>query len=257
MKKLFSVCVVLFFSLLLVNCGSGDLTSGKAKDIIDGEIDALVNKVKEAQKADLDEETLNESEKKVEEIKAKIKVEGVRKEGDSFIAKINIPGGKMGEAMELKFNKYDSGWKIDELKIPGGKWMDKAKVVQSMEDNLKRALFVGKLKATMGDMKSIGTCIESYITDNYLAPQVENLEQLKDHVVPFHIKVLPLKDAWGNNFFYKRGDVGTDKQDYYWIGSGGSDGKFDGFDQSGNYDYSKGKDIIFHNGTFTYGPKTH
>ncbi len=258
MKKLFSICLVIFFSLIVVNCGSSDLTSEKAKDLINSEIDVIVNRVKEANKDQLDEETLKESVKKVAELKEKIKVEGVRKDGDSFIAKINVANGKTSDVVELKFNKYDSGWKIDELKIPSGNWVSKEEVLGTLEHNRKRVLFReffrDKIGATMGDMKSIGMAIESYITDNYFAPQVADLREMQQLLIPFHTKVLAQKDAWGNNFHYKHGDTGTDKQDFYWIGSGGSDGKFEGFDQTGTYEYEKGKDIIFHNGNFTYSP---
>ncbi|MCK5220504.1 MAG: prepilin-type N-terminal cleavage/methylation domain-containing protein, partial [Candidatus Aminicenantes bacterium] len=36
--------------------------------------------------------------------------------------------------------------------------------------NLLTAVQKSKQKATMGDMKAIGTAVESYVTDNYLAP---------------------------------------------------------------------------------------
>jgi len=114
----------------------------------------------------------------------------------------------------------------------------------------------GKLKATMGDMKSIGSAIESYITDWSIAPQVQSIEDLSaaSWFVPFYIKVLPTEDGWGNKFLYLHGQVDTDHSDLYAVASSGSDGRFEGFDQSGKYFDWNDKDIIYSNGEFTYGP---
>lgn len=69
---------------------------------------------------------------------------------------------------------------------------------------------------------------------------------------------LILKDAWGGDFYFKSDGVN------WWIGSGGSDGQFAGFDQEGDYkhlgeegeDISAGKDIIFSGEKgFIYGPE--
>lgn len=123
--------------------------------------------------------------------------------------------------------------------------------------NLLTALQKGKQKATMGDMKSISLAIESYITDNYYAPQGRTMEDLTKKLQPFYIRRLPLKDGWGNNFKYFHG-TGTQKKVYF-IGSGGRDGIFKGWDQNGYYivrnikDFNK--DIIVANGVFKYGPK--
>ena len=119
----------------------------------------------------------------------------------------------------------------------------------------------GKFKATMGDMKSLGSAIESYITDWAFAPQVESIEELNaSWFVPFYIKVLPTEDAWGNSFLYKHGipveGSGDDyKGDIYAIASAGSDGRFEGFDQEGEYVDWENEDIIYSNGIFTYIPK--
>ena len=123
--------------------------------------------------------------------------------------------------------------------------------------NILSALPKGKQKATMGDMKTIGIAIESYITDNYKAPEAKTLAELNPILSPFYIKVLPLKDAWGNDFHYYHGT--GDKKDEYAIGSGGKDGVFNGWEQTGFYLVTTVKgfdnDIIFTNGQFVYGPK--
>jgi general secretion pathway protein G len=71
--------------------------------------------------------------------------------------------------------------------------------------NLLVALQKGKQKSTMGDMKSIGNAVESYLTDWSIVPQgltgpVRNLETA--WFTPFYIKILPTTDAWGTAFQY-------------------------------------------------------
>jgi hypothetical protein len=123
--------------------------------------------------------------------------------------------------------------------------------------NLLTAMQKGKQKATMGDMKSAAMAIESYLTDHYKAPAAKTFAELIPILTPLYIKVLPLKDAWGNDFHYYHGTGG--KKDQYAIGSGGRDGVFNGWDQSGFYlvttmhDFDN--DIIFVNGKFVYGPQ--
>jgi len=116
--------------------------------------------------------------------------------------------------------------------------------------NLLTALQKGKQKATIGDMKSIGTAIESYLTDLYIAPQTG---PLTTHLSPFYIKIFPQRDGWGRNWGYQAED------DIYSLGSGGKDGSFSGWSQVGEYivtDFGMfDNDIIFSNGQYTYGPK--
>jgi general secretion pathway protein G len=124
-------------------------------------------------------------------------------------------------------------------------------------ENLSVALQKGKQKATMGDMKSIGMAIESYITDNYFAPEGNSLAEIKDKLEPFYIKTLPLKDGWGNDFLYKHGT--GDQKDTYAVASPGKDGVFNGWEQTGYYIVTTmegfGNDFIFANGMFTYSPR--
>lgn len=125
--------------------------------------------------------------------------------------------------------------------------------------NFLTAMQKGKEKATMGDLKSIGIAIESYMTDNYEAPTGNTIIDIQPKLVPFYIKMLPLKDAWGNDFLYKHG-TGKNK-DIYFIASPGKDGIFNGWDQTGFYTISSpndyNNDIIYSNGVFVYGPEIH
>lgn len=121
--------------------------------------------------------------------------------------------------------------------------------------NLTTAAQKGKQKATMGDMKSISVAIESYVTDNYEIPPGESLAEMQEKLSPFYIKTLPLKDAWGFDFHIKRGA----NKDAYFIGSGGKDGVFNGWNQTGFYYVTQtsgfNNDIILADGMFVYGPK--
>ena len=116
--------------------------------------------------------------------------------------------------------------------------------------NLLTALQKGKQKATMGDIKSIGTAIESYITDVYIAPQTTALSGILE---PFYIKIMPSVDGWGTGWEY------TFDRDIYSLGSCGRDKNFDGWGQNGTYLVTTfaafSCDIIFANGQYTYYPK--
>lgn len=94
---------------------------------------------------------------------------------------------------------------------------------------------------TMTDMKSFGGAIESYLTDNYNAPEGTSMDDMKKLLMPFYIKELPTTDHWGNAYHYKHG-TGEGKEDY-WLASAGPDGKFEDFQKTGD-------DIIYHNGQF-------
>jgi type II secretion system protein G len=129
--------------------------------------------------------------------------------------------------------------------------------------NLLTALQKGKQKATMGDMKSIGTAVESYITDNYMSPGaggVTDVNGLKIYLIPFHTKVIPSKDSWGGDFQFQAGNLGTNRQDYYSIISYGRRSQPGVIDiNNNNYPVSSmdhfENDICFSSGNFTYGPK--
>jgi len=114
--------------------------------------------------------------------------------------------------------------------------------------------FAGRLKTTMKAMYTIGLALKNYIEDYSKAPQVDSIKKLSILLQPFYIKTLPLADAWENEFLYK---VAPGNPAKYWIGSRGSDGKFQGFDQTGTWEFKtgeKGQDIVLSNGNFTYKP---
>jgi hypothetical protein len=114
--------------------------------------------------------------------------------------------------------------------------------------------FEGRLKATMSDMHTIGRALKYYTEDYNQAPKANSIKEVSTIVQPFYIKTLPLADAWENEILYK---VDPKDPKRYWIGSPGSDGKFQGFDQKGTWKSKtgeKGQDIVLANGDFTYMP---
>lgn len=128
--------------------------------------------------------------------------------------------------------------------------------------NLLTALQKGKQKATMGDMKSIGNAIESYMTDLYMAPGaggITVISGLNNFLAPFHIKILPVRDGWGGEFQYVSGALGPN-QDLYSIQSWGRDNAGDPVNIN-NSPYvvttmnGFENDIVYSNGNFTYAPK--
>ena len=120
--------------------------------------------------------------------------------------------------------------------------------------NLLVAIQKSKQKATIGDLKTIGNAIGAYATDNYIAPS--DLSFGPDSVRVLYIRNFPTTDSWGNEWSYTRN---TNDMNIYSVASGGKDGTFNGWNQSGAYIMSSyfdfNYDIIFSVGIFTYGPK--
>ena len=103
---------------------------------------------------------------------------------------------------------------------------------------------VGKGRASFQPMYS-------FVRDYEYAPEVGSLEELRyyKNFVPLYMASLTTRDAWGNPLHYKA------EGSRFWIGSGGSDGQFAGFDQEGAYTDWQGKDIILSGDTLVYGPR--
>jgi general secretion pathway protein G len=129
--------------------------------------------------------------------------------------------------------------------------------------NLLVAVQKGKQKATMADLKSIGTGIESYITDWTVAPSANpTLSSGQVWFEPFYIKVCPKADGWGHPFGY----LFTNDSDIYSVFSAGRDGTdvvppavtipAVGALYICTQVIDFGFDICFSNGYFTVGPDT-
>lgn len=120
--------------------------------------------------------------------------------------------------------------------------------------NLLIALQKGRQKASMADMKSVGTALEVYTTDNSMIPNTDLITlNTATYFVPFYIKVIPQIDAWGRLWVYERGPHPSDQ---YSITSYGRDRI--AFSVAVMYQVTKLADfnnnITFSNGMFTLGP---
>lgn len=120
--------------------------------------------------------------------------------------------------------------------------------------NLLNAIQRAKQKGTMGDIKSIGTAVETYITDMYISVQETNMDGLY-YLEPFYIKRLPIADGWGADWEY----LYVANAALYSIGSGGKDQTVEQWDDRGTYlvtDFpGYNNDITYSNGQFAYFPK--
>ncbi len=125
--------------------------------------------------------------------------------------------------------------------------------------NLLVALQKGKQKATMGDLKTIGSAIESYVTDWSFAPQDDTFVSVATgapYFEPFYIKIVPKRDGWGNIFQYEFLTAG----DQYTVFSGGRGAQAAAltipapqlYDCTRLSDFNL--DIAYSNGLFTCGP---
>lgn len=120
--------------------------------------------------------------------------------------------------------------------------------------NLLVALQKGKQKATMGDMKSVGTALEVYTTDNSMVPNADlTALNTATYFIPFYIKVMPLVDSWGTAWSYERG---ANPSDQYSVTSWGRDKLVASV--AVMYQVTKlgdfNNNITFSNGQFTLGP---
>ena len=107
-----------------------------------------------------------------------------------------------------------------------------------------------KYRITFADIKTICVGIECYMADYGNAP--EDLTFGSKETRFAYIKNFPKKDAFGNEWNYKRSKENPQK---YFISSSGSDGKFQGFGEKGIYEKIEGfEDIIFSNMECIYGP---
>jgi general secretion pathway protein G len=128
--------------------------------------------------------------------------------------------------------------------------------------NLMAALHKGKQKASIGDMKTIGTAIEAYMVDTGMAPgggAANSIADVEPYLASFYLAHLPTLDGWSTPFYYQSGAEGVD-QAFYSIFSYGRDKTFSGIDPARtNYIVDNmlvfDNDICFSNGMFTYTPK--
>jgi type II secretion system protein G len=112
--------------------------------------------------------------------------------------------------------------------------------------SLSGALDKARQGATIADMRNLGTAIEAYQVDHSLPPQVGAgfEDTVAPLLVPYHNRIVPVTDHWGNVYGYETDGLGA-----YSLISYGKDG-VDGNDLTpmtkGEFD----RDILLTNGEF-------
>lgn len=76
-------------------------------------------------------------------------------------------------------------------------------------------------KKTMGDLRTLATCVEAYATDTNEYPKVSTLKELQPILQPTYVRTMPLTDAWGTEYVYV--SDGT----HYRFASAGADKHFE------------------------------
>lgn len=121
--------------------------------------------------------------------------------------------------------------------------------------NLLTAMERAKQKRTQADIRSIGTAVETYSTDNNEYPRS------LDELVPKYISRVPSVDGWGHRFDYSCVTEAEGRCTAYAIRSAGKDLRFEHADirvampsaprSTTNFDC----DIVYSNGAFVEYPE--
>ncbi|MFQ5878231.1 MAG: type II secretion system protein [Acidobacteriota bacterium] len=116
--------------------------------------------------------------------------------------------------------------------------------------NLLNALDKSRQKATMNDLRTIATAIESYAVDSSAYPvSITSWSALKPLVDPYFIKDAPGSDGWSNSWEVATGATGRD----YSMISLGKDGASGARGGGKTTDFDC--DIIFRTGQFFQWPE--
>ena len=114
--------------------------------------------------------------------------------------------------------------------------------------NLNRAINKGKQKATMADMKQIGTFLSDFWMENDEYPMVKDMNALAKLLEPKYTRQLKRRDSWDHQFYYNA------TSESYTIASCGKGGP-DICISPASTDYNSVFDtIIFADGVFVQGP---
>jgi general secretion pathway protein G len=116
--------------------------------------------------------------------------------------------------------------------------------------NLLNAIQRGKQKRTMGDIRTVGTAVESYSIDNNRYPDgTPDVAAITSYLEPTYIKKSPETDGWANAIEY----AVTAALNEYTLTSRGKDGTASGPASGPTTDFDH--DIIFSTGSFVTWPE--
>ena len=159
----------------------------------------------------------------------------------------------------------------------GGIQFSSANTASSIQEDPEMTELKEKQKNTMKDIVTITTALADYITDKGVLPKQDGIydenSELCKVLSPFYVKVLPIKDTWGNNFRVYCGEACNGKYgitrcgaDDFVVVSYGRDGKKEDFnfnpsdplagifviESVGDFD----KDSIMWNGSWVRAPRS-
>lgn len=254
MKKilLFVILVAVIYFLFFYR-GSTKLTSKRAEEIFAIDIEPISKEIIRHETGFVSDKHLQWIDENIEGMKDSFELKNFKREKEYYIAEMEIKIVDETTTIDIRYGRYEDGWKIDEIKMPDGNWISVQTVIHPDKAGQDPASLLRRIKATMELLEKVGLAIEAYIADRHCAPQVGSFTELKKVLQPTYILQLPSKDAWGNDFYYWHGSGLNDY--FYAVGSAGSDGIFEGFEQKGNYTDYSGKDIIYSDSKFTFYPK--
>ena len=124
----------------------------------------------------------------------KIEILGIAEEAkNTSIVKLKLNGVDL----TAKMMKYDTGWQIEEFKNELGLWISADVIAKMFDHSVKQ-------KMAMLDISTISAVIVDWMTDNGRVPDMngeyDENSKFYNYMTPFYIKILPIKDPWGNNF---------------------------------------------------------
>jgi type II secretion system protein G len=140
--------------------------------------------------------------------------------------------------------------------------------------NAMTALQKAKVRGTQKDIGTLATTLSDYLTDKATPPANNGTisNTLKSALSPMYIKVLPLRDQWGTEFYIYTGTsansnygVSGAATDDFLIASRGRDGALESWTyvpaspEAGLYTIAASadfeKDLVSYNGAFIRGPR--
>jgi hypothetical protein len=146
--------------------------------------------------------------------KDKFEIIGISQESQSLaLVKFSISE----KTLNVRLRKYDNGWKLEEIQNEMGLWIPAATLTNAMDDSTK-------IRTAQKEISTIATALADYITDKAMPPAIsgaydENSTFYKS-LSPMYIKILPVKDPWGNNYLVY---CGTTINGHYGITGSASD----------------------------------
>lgn len=101
-----------------------------------------------------------------------------------------------------------------------------------------------KYSQTISLIRKVSTALEMYLLEK------NNMPKSLQELIPDFLENNNLKDSWGTPLFFQSNKDGEG----YYIASAGSDRKFSGYQQTGEYTRLEGQDIICQDGSFIFAP---